>query len=99
VFLQLANAYVVRSGDLSLFNRFTLTNRPLLWATLAVIVTQVLVVQVPFLQGVFGTVGLSLQEWGICVGGAAVLLVLEEIRSLVARGAAARRDPAASAEG
>ncbi len=85
VFLQLANAYVVRSGDLSLFSRFTFTNRPLLYATAAVIVAQVLVVQVPFLQGVFGTVGLTPEEWGICVGGAVLLLVVEEIRSLVAR--------------
>ena len=85
VFLQLANAFVVRSGNLSLFSRFTFSNRPLLIASGAVVVTQVLVVQVPFLQGVFGTVGLSPDEWGICVAGAAVLLVLEEVRSLVAR--------------
>jgi hypothetical protein len=50
-----------------------------------VVLTQVLVVQVPFLQGVFGTVGLTLNEWGICVGGAVLLLALEEVRSLVAR--------------
>jgi Ca2+-transporting ATPase len=85
VFLQIANAYVVRSGDLSLFSRFTFTNRPLLYATAAVIVTQVLVVQVPFLQGVFGTVGLTLTEWSICVGGALLLLAAEEVRSLVVR--------------
>jgi len=87
VFLQIANAYVVRSGDLSLFSRFTFTNRPLLYATAAVIVTQVLVVEVPFLQGVFGTVGLTLTEWSICVGGALLLLAAEEVRSLVVRSA------------
>jgi Ca2+-transporting ATPase len=85
VFLQLANAFVVRSGNLSLFSRFTFSNRPLLLAAAAVVLTQVLVVQVPFLQGVFGTVGLTLNEWGICVGGAVLLLALEEVRSLVAR--------------
>ena len=92
VLLQLANAYVVRSGNLSLFSRFTFRNRPLLAATAAVVVAQVAVVQVPFLQGVFGTVGLTAQEWGICVGGAALLLVVEEVRSLVAR-AIGRPDP------
>jgi hypothetical protein len=45
----------------------------------------VLVVQVPFLQRVFGTVSLTPAEWGICVAGVLPLVVLEEVRSAVMR--------------
>ncbi|MFZ4517838.1 MAG: cation-translocating P-type ATPase [Microthrixaceae bacterium] len=85
VLYQLLNAFIVRSGDLSVFNRFTLTNRALLWAAFGVVVTQVLVVYVPFLQGVFGTVSLTAEQWGWCVLGCLPLLVIAEIRSAVAR--------------
>ncbi len=95
VFLQLANAFVVRSGNLSLFSRFTFSNRPLLLAAGTVVLVQVLVVQVPFLQRVFGTVSLTPTEWGICVAGVLPLLILEEARSLVMR----FRDRGAATEG
>ncbi len=93
VFLQMVNALLVRSGDLSVFNRFSLTNRTLWLAIGAVVLTQVLVVQVPFLQGVFGTTSLSLVEWGWCLVLCLPLLVISELRSAVVR-LRARRDPA-----
>jgi P-type Ca2+ transporter type 2C len=91
VFLQLVNALLVRAGDLSVFHRFSLTNRTFWLAVGGVVLAQVLVVEVPFLQGVFGTVGLTAAQWGWCLVGLLPLLVLGEARSAVVRARGARR--------
>jgi len=83
VFLQMVNALVVRSGDLSVFNRFSFTNRTFWVAVGGVVVVQVLVVVVPFLQKVFGTTALSVEQWVVCVLATVPLLVLSELRTLV----------------
>jgi P-type Ca2+ transporter type 2C len=75
----------VRSGDLSVFHPFSRTNRTLWIAIGAVVVSQVLVVTVPFLQGVFGTTSLDAGQWAVCVLGTLPLLAVAEIRSLVVR--------------
>ncbi len=83
VFLQMVNALIVRSGDLSVFNRFSLTNRTFWLAVSGVIIAQVLVVVVPFLQDVFGTTSLSGEEWLVCVLSVVPLLLISELRTLV----------------
>jgi Ca2+-transporting ATPase len=83
VFLQMVNALIVRSGDLSVFNRFSLTNRTFWLAVSGVVIAQVLVVVVPFLQNVFGTTSLSGQEWLVCVLSVLPLLVISELRTMV----------------
>ncbi|UDY35430.1 cation-translocating P-type ATPase [Dermatobacter hominis] len=83
VFLQMVNALIVRSGDLSVFNRFSLTNRTFWLAVSGVVIAQVLVVVVPFLQNVFGTTSLSGQEWLVCVLSVLPLLVISELRTFV----------------
>jgi Ca2+-transporting ATPase len=85
VFLQMVNALIVRSGDLSVFHPFSRTNRTLWLAILAVVVSQVLVVTVPFLQEVFGTTSLDPGEWLVCVVGMLPLVAVAEIRAAVAR--------------
>ena len=50
-----------------------------------------------FLQRIFGTVALSFNQWWICVGFAATLVVVEELIKLVIRrrrAGAGRRRPA-----
>ena len=85
VLLQMANALAVRVPTGSVFTRHSLTNRAL-WISLATVVTvQVLVVEVPFLQGVFDTTSLGWARWGICVAAALAYLLLDEVRSLVER--------------
>jgi Ca2+-transporting ATPase len=85
VLYQLLNALLVRSGDRTVFSRFTFTNG-WLWAAIGgVVLTQVLVVYVPFLQGVFGTTSLTLEQWGWCLLAILPLLVVDEIRSAVAQ--------------
>jgi len=83
VFLQMVNALVVRSGDLSVFNRFSFTNRTFWLAVGGVVAVQVLVVVVPFLQNVFGTTSLSAEQWAVCVLATVPLLVLSELRTFV----------------
>ena len=85
VFLQLVNALLVRAGDLSVFHRFSLTNRTFWLAVGGVALAQVLVVEVPFLQGVFGTTGLTPDQWAWCLVGTLPLLVIGEVRSAVSR--------------
>ena len=90
VFFQLVNSFCVRSGDETVFSRYSLSNRPLLYALAGVIAMQVLVVQLPFLQRVFDTVPLDLTEWGWVLVTPLSLLVIEELRKVVVR---ARRGP------
>jgi P-type Ca2+ transporter type 2C len=85
VFLQMVNALIVRSGDLSVFHPFSRTNRTLWIAIGAVVVSQVLVVTVPFLQEVFGTTSLDAGQWAVCLSGTLPLLAVAEVRSLVVR--------------
>ena len=87
VFFQMVNALCVRS-EMSVFSRFSLTNGTLWSALGAVVVVQVLVVQVPFLQDIFGTVGLGATEWGWCIVTPLSLLVIEEVRKVVRSGPA-----------
>jgi Ca2+-transporting ATPase len=85
VFFQLVNSFCVRSGDRSVFSRHSLSNRSLLWALVAVVAMQILIVQVPFFEKVFETVPLTLSEWAWAVVVPLSLLVVEELRKLVVR--------------
>ena len=68
-----------------MFSSYSLTNRVLWLALAAVAGVQVAVVQLPLLQGLFGTVGLDAAQWGICVAVAVAYLLAEELRRLVRR--------------
>ncbi|HHW83683.1 MAG TPA: cation-translocating P-type ATPase [Actinomycetales bacterium] len=90
VFMQLFNALNSRSDLASAFDH--LFTNGWLWAALAFgVVAQVLVVEVPFLQGAFGTVGLGWQHWLLAFGAGAMVLVYEEVAKAIRRGLAARR--------
>lgn len=85
VFLQMVNALVVRSGDRSVFNRFSVTNRTFWYAVGGVVAAQVLIVVIPFLQNVFGTTSLTGEQWAVVVVSTLPLLVLAELATLVGR--------------
>lgn len=85
VLMQMMNALIVRSNDLSVFNRFTFTNRTFWMAVAGVVLAQILIVVVPFLQQVFGTTALTLGQWLVCVAATLPLLVVSEVRTLVVR--------------
>jgi len=90
VLLQMANAVSVRAGSGSIFSRHTFTNGVLWLALGGVVLVQVLVVQVPALQTVFDTVGLTAAQWGVCVGAALVFVAAEEVRRVFERRRQAR---------
>ena len=83
VLIQLFNAFNSRSMEHSAFYR-VFSNPWLVGAILLGLVLQILVVEVPFLQVAFGTVPLTLGQWGICVAMASIVLWVEEIRKFVA---------------
>ncbi len=83
VFLQMVNALVVRSGDNSVFNRFSLTNSTFWLAVGGVVAAQILIVVVPFLQNVFGTTAMTAHQWLVVLVSLLPLLVISELRTLV----------------
>jgi Ca2+-transporting ATPase len=85
VLFQFFNILNTRDDTRSAFSRYTFTNRWLWYSLIGVLVLQVLVVQVPFLERIFDTEPLSLTQWGICIAVASSILWLEEIRKAVVR--------------
>ncbi|MGC5627799.1 cation-translocating P-type ATPase [Georgenia sp. Z1344] len=90
VLAQLFNALNSRSATSSAFHRMFVN--PWLWGSIVlVVVLQVLVVEVPFLQTAFGTASMDLAHWAACTGMAALVLVAVELRKLVLRVSARSR--------
>ncbi|GAA4411228.1 cation-translocating P-type ATPase [Quisquiliibacterium transsilvanicum] len=98
VLAQLFNCLNARSENASGF-RDPFANG-WLWAAIALsAVLQVAVVNLGFLNAAFGTVPLSLEQWGVCVAMASVVLWATELRKLIARALdrrGARAGPAAA---
>jgi potassium/sodium efflux P-type ATPase len=84
VLTQLFNCFNARSVSASAF-RAAFSNH-WLWAAVALSTAlQVAVVHLPFLNLAFGTVPLSLGQWGVCVAIASGVLWFSEARKLVRR--------------
>lgn len=84
VFMQLFNALNSRADTASAFDHL-FTNKWLWLSFAAVIIGQILVVEVPFLQGAFGTTSLDLLHWAVAVGAGVVVLAFEEIVKAIRR--------------
>ncbi|MBD7994115.1 cation-translocating P-type ATPase [Arthrobacter sp. Sa2CUA1] len=89
VFFQVFNLLNVRSETSSLFSLQTFTNRTIWLALGAVVVLQILVVQVGVFGTLFDTVPLTADQWLLCIGVAAVIVVVSELSK--AAGALRRR--------
>jgi Ca2+-transporting ATPase len=76
---ELFRAYTVRSERVSLFKMGIFSNRYMQVAVALSIVLLLLVVNVPFLQPIFNTHTMSLNEWGVVLGLALIPAVSEEI--------------------
>jgi magnesium-transporting ATPase (P-type) len=93
VLAQLFNCFNARSETASLWQGL-FSNR-WLWSTVALSVAlQVAVVHLHFLNLAFGTVPLTLAQWGLCVAMASGVLVAGELRKGLCR--LAHRPPPAS---
>jgi Ca2+-transporting ATPase len=92
VFCQLFNVFNSRADYASAFSNL-FTNK-LLWGAVALsVLLQIAVVYIPFLNAAFATTPISLQEWGICIAMASMVLWFEEVKKLILRmsGYAARK--------
>jgi Ca2+-transporting ATPase len=85
VLFQFFNILNVRSEDQSVFSRLTLTNRSLWISLVAVVTLQIGVTHLPFMQNVFDTTSLNLNQWLACIGVASTILWIEEIRKFARR--------------
>ncbi len=82
VFFQLFNVFNARSGYESAFKKL-FSNRWIWRAILLSVLLQVMVIYIPFLQKAFGTVGLGLKDWGVCILAAGSVVVVREISKLL----------------
>jgi Ca2+-transporting ATPase len=85
VLFQFFNILNVRSDRFSVFSRATLRNRRLWIALAAVLVLQVAVTHFGPMQRLFDTTSITAVQWLICIGVAASVLVVEELRKGVRR--------------
>jgi Ca2+-transporting ATPase len=76
---ELFRAYTVRSERVSIFKLGVFSNKWMQYAVAVSILALMLVINVPFLQPVFNTHFLSLNEWIIVIGLALIPAISEEI--------------------
>jgi Ca2+-transporting ATPase len=85
VLFQFFNILNARSDVRSAFTRATFSNK-WLWISLAgVILLQIAVTHVGFVQSLFETTDISLSQWLVCVVVASSVLWIEEVRKFVVR--------------
>jgi len=82
---QWLNAWNCRSEHRSIFSMNPFSNIPLVIATIGSILLQVAAVYFAPLQEVLHTVPLTLSEWGVIIGVAFSVIIVEEVRKLVWR--------------
>ncbi|WP_146361977.1 cation-translocating P-type ATPase [Arthrobacter yangruifuii] len=91
VFYQVFNLLNVRSETGSVFTLLTFTNRAIWVSLIAVVVLQVLVVQLSIFGDIFDTVPLTSPQWFLCIAVGATVVVASELGKAVQRLAARRR--------
>jgi P-type Ca2+ transporter type 2C len=84
-FSELGIVLAVRSDRNSLFQLGFLSNKLLLGAVLLTFGLQLLVIYVPFLQTIFRTEALSLQDLGLCIAIGTVVMWAIELKKWVTR--------------
>ncbi|MCC9196656.1 cation-translocating P-type ATPase [Arthrobacter sp. zg-Y820] len=99
VFYQAFNLLNVRSATGSVFSLHTFTNRAIWVSLAAVVVLQVLVVQLGVLQGLFDTTDLTSGQWFLALGVGSTALWISEIRKAVSRFRLRTSAPAYQGEG
>jgi Ca2+-transporting ATPase len=67
------------------FSKLTFTNKYLWWSLAVVLLLQIAVTHVSFMQSLFNTRSISPQQWMVCVAVASSVLWVEEIRKVIVR--------------
>ena len=76
---ELFRAYTLRSERLSIFSVGVFSNRYMQYAVILSVALLLIVINVPFLQPVFNTHYLSINEWMVVLGLALIPAISEEI--------------------
>ena len=84
-FAQLGNAITIRSRRESVFSMSLLANKPMLGAIALTVALQLMVIYVPFFNGLFNTQPLTWKELGITVGVSSLVFWAVEIQKWVNR--------------
>ena len=85
VLFQFFNILNVRSESRTVFSKLTFTNKYLWWSLGIVLLLQIAVTHVGFMQRLFTTQSISPQQWLVCIAVASSVLWVEEIRKAIVR--------------
>ena len=85
VLFQFFNILNVRSESRTVFSKITFTNKYLWWSLGVVLILQIAVTHVSFMQSLFNTMSISFAQWMVCIAIASSVLWVEEIRKLIVR--------------
>jgi Ca2+-transporting ATPase len=85
VLFQFFNILNVRSESQTVFTKLTFTNKYLWWSLAVVLLLQIAVTHVSFMQSLFNTQSISFNQWMVCVAVASSVLWVEEIRKVIVR--------------
>jgi P-type Ca2+ transporter type 2C len=82
---QMGHAMAIRSDWKSLFQQGVFSNKQLVGAVLLTLALQMAVIYVPFLQEIFRTQALTLEELLICVGLSSIVFWAVEVEKWIKR--------------
>ncbi len=82
---QWYNVWNVRTEKDSIFSKELFSNKFLLLAIPLVVLLQIAVVYVPFMQNIFNTTALSFNEWIMIITIGSSIILVEEVRKLIER--------------
>jgi Ca2+-transporting ATPase len=80
---QMGHVLAIRSENQSLFRIGLLSNKPMLWSVLGVILLQVALTYIPFLQGIFHTEALGTTEMVVSLAASMLVFFAVEIEKLI----------------
>lgn len=83
---QLGHAFAIRSERTFLYRQGLFSNKELFWAVLFTFGLQLAVIYVPFLNEMFKTAPLSMEELAICIGMSAVVFHAVELEKWIKKG-------------
>jgi Ca2+-transporting ATPase len=79
VFLQLFNALNCRSNTKSIFSNF-FSNKSIFFAIMFSLIIHLSIIYIPFLQSIFKTIPLEMEDFSLIIPTAFAIIVFEEIR-------------------
>jgi P-type Ca2+ transporter type 2C len=96
--IHIVAALEVREPTGTIFSRYTIANRRFVYLIGAALAFTLLVTEIGFLQRIFDTTSLTSSQWGVCLLGPIIYLVVIELIKLVDRHTGQRQPVAAPAE-